>query len=159
MEKSFIWLTAFTLISIVSVIMVPQKRYIKLLPFGIFAGFLLSMAVMLLAVPWIRLWEFNHISSFSVYGIPLFLALTLLPTTVIFAHYAPKFHNEEKLLFWVLIFTTATTFAQGLLQQAGFVVFINWNLLAAMMLSFAIYSFLALFIINYEVAPPETVKE
>jgi len=155
LEKSLIWFTLFALITIVSLLVIPRKQFFKLLPFGIVAGFLLAMAILLFAVPWFGLWKFNYLLTTSVLGIPLFIALAWAPAVMIFSYYVPKFNEKNMLLFWILIFSTGTTLLVGLFANAGFIRFINWDLLATFLLAFAVHGILALFVLNYEVVPRE----
>ena len=155
MDKSLFWFFLFLLISIVAYLIIPRKQLYRLLPFGIVAGFILAMALLLFTVSWIELWQFSNASTASLLGIPLFLAFAWVPATMIFAHYVPVLHERRLLIFWIMLFTFGTTMVQSLLLTADFMRFLRWDLLASMLGTFSIHTILALFVLKYDISLPE----
>jgi len=101
-------------------------------------------------VPLLGLWQFKT-AFYPALGFPIFSAALWIPAVIIFSYYTPIFSKKNMLLCWILIFTTLTTIVLGLITNAGFITFINWDLMATFLLSFAIHSFLALFILKYNI--------
>jgi len=150
LDESLIWFILFLFLAIVSILVIPRKELSKLLPIGIFAGFLLAMLLLVFLVPLLGLWQFKT-AVYPALGFPIFSAALWIPAVMIFSYYTPLFDKRNMLIYWILIFTTLTTIVIGLITNAGFISFINWDLMATFLLSFAIHSILALFILKYNI--------
>lgn len=74
MDKNFIWFVWFILMTLVAYLLIPRRQFLRLLPLGIVAGFLLVLAIFLLNVPLLGIWAFDTIPN-SVVGVPLSLPL------------------------------------------------------------------------------------
>jgi hypothetical protein len=155
LDNILIWLVWFLLISIVAFLLIPRRKLVQLLPFGIVAGFLLPLALLLLIVPLLNLWSFNTTAASSLIGIPLSLPLALIPAMMIFAYYVPRMEANNMLTVFIAAFTVITTLIQGLSVSAGIMRFLRWDLLASFLLTFSIYTLLALFILKYGVLSEE----
>lgn len=155
MNNSSVWWILFFLLAIVAWLRIPRKYLIKLLPFGIIGGFLLTLAILLLAVPILGLWAFDTIPAGSLIGVPLSLPLAFVPVMMLFAYYLPKMHRENRVLVWISGFTVLTTLLQGLSVSSGIMRFVRWDLMATLMLSFSGYFLLAAFVLKYGAVPEE----
>lgn len=149
MNNSLIWLVWFFLFAIVAVLVIPRKNIMQLLPFGITAGFVLSLAILLLNVPLLKLWVFDTIPANSILGVPLTLPLVFIPVIMLFVYYIPHMKSGNLLIPWITAFAAFTTLVQGLSVSAGIMHFLQWDLLATLLLTFSIYFFLAFFILKY----------
>lgn len=150
MEKNYVWLAWLILMTIIAFMLIPRRQFFRLLPFGVVAGFLLSLAILLLNVPLLGIWAFDTIPSNSVLGVPLTLPLVWIPVTMLFAFYTPRYHSRKLLLAWISLFAAVTTLIHGLAEGAGIVRFVRWDLLATLLLTFGLFSLIALFILRYD---------
>lgn len=155
MNNSLIWLVWFLLFSVIAVLVIPRRQLVRLLPFGITAGFILSFAILLLAVPLLNLWAFDTVPADSMLGIPLSLPLAAIPLTMLFAYYIFEMQRNGKLIIWVTAFTVGSTLVQGISQNAGIIRFVSWDLLAALLLTFSKFALLAAFVLRYGAIPEE----
>lgn len=150
MDKNFIWFVWFILMTLVAYLLIPRRQFLRLLPLGIVAGFLLVLAIFLLNVPLLGIWAFDTIPN-SVVGVPLSLPLVWIPITMLFAYYVPKFKSRDMLTILISGFAAGTTLVQGLSVNAGIMRFVHWDLLATLLLSFSLFSLFALFLLKYDV--------
>lgn len=155
MNNSLIWLVLFLLVTVIAVLLIPRRQLIQLLPFGITAGFLLTLALLLLTVPILNLWVFDTLPASSMLGVPLSLPLASVPVAMLFAYYVPEMRETGRLIIWITGFSVASTFVQGLSESAGIIRFLNWDLLAALLLTFSKFALLAAFVLKYGAVPEE----
>ena len=149
MDNSLIWLMFFLLISIIALLLIPRRQLYVLLPFSFVTGFIMTLTLLLLNVPLLRLWAFDGIPASSLLGIPLSLPLAFIPVMMLFAYYIPEADSKNLLIVWITVFSVLTTVIQGLSISAGIMRYIRWDLLATLLLTFSGYSLIALFILKY----------
>jgi hypothetical protein len=145
--QNLVWVEFFILLSILMLVLVPQKTIIKLLPFGITAGFMMAFIIQLIAVPVLHLWRFNYISFATYKGIPLFIAMAWIPSIIIFAYYITV---SNKPIQWYLIsvgFALISTIVEYLFVYYGYRFHIQWNIAATFILALTIHTSLALYLI------------
>lgn len=161
MNNNLIWFVWFLLISIVAFLLVPRKQLFRLLPIGIIAGYIMTLAILLLNVPLLNLWAFDSVPANSMFGVPLSLPLAFVPVMMLFAHYVHQMSSNNMLVVWITAFAVVTTLIQGLSVSAGIIRFLRWDLLASLLLSFSVFSLLALFVQKYGVlaedAPSQSI--
>lgn len=155
MNNSLIWLVLFLLVSVIAVLLIPRKQLIQLLPFGITAGFLLTLALLLLAVPLLGIWVFDNLPANSMLGVPLSLPLASVPVAMLFAYYVPEMRKTGRLIIWITGFSVVSTIVQGLSESAGIIRFLNWDLLASLLLTLSKFALLAAFVLKYGAVPEE----
>ncbi len=155
MNNSSIWLVWFLLFAVIALLVIPRRYLVRLLPFGITAGFLLTLAILLLAVPLLNLWAFDTLPADSVLGIPLSLPLVAIPVMMLFAYFIPDMQRNGRLIIWITAFSVVSTLVQGLSQSAGIIRFVSWDLLAALLLTFSKFALLSAFVIRYGAIPEQ----
>jgi len=153
LNNSLIWLVWFFLFTIIALLLIPRRRLLELLPFGLVAGFLLTLGILLLMVPLLNLWTFDTVPANSMIGVPLTLPLASIPVMMLFANYLPRMHQSQRTVLWVAGFSAFTTLIQGLSVSSGIMGFQQWDLLATLLLTFSGYSLLALFVLKYGAVP------
>lgn len=153
MDKSFFWSVLLVLMIIVAYLVIPRRQFFRLLPFGIVSGFMVVLALLLFTVPLTGIWVFDIVPQTSILGVPLSLPLVWIPITMVFAYYTPKFDSRNMLMAWICIFTATITLLQGLINSAGIMRFVRWDLTATLLLTFAYFTFLALFVLKYGMVP------
>lgn len=159
MNNSLIWLVWFFLFTTIALVLIPRRKLFALLPFGFVAGFMLTLALLLLIVPILNLWVFDTIPANSLIGVPLTLPIASIPVIILFAYYLPKMQAEHRTIIWITGFAVFTTMVQGLSVSSGIMRFLQWDLLATLLLTFSGYFLLAVFVLKYGAVPDEIRDE
>ena len=159
MNNSLIWLVWFFLFTIIAIVLIPRRQLFALLPFGIIAGFVLTLALLLLLVPILNLWAFDTVPANSLIGVPLTLPVASIPVMMLFAHYLPKMQAQQRTIIWITGFAVFTTLVQGLSVSSGIMRLVQWDLLATLLLTFSGYFILAVFVLKYGAVPDEIQDE
>ncbi len=150
---SLFWIILFILLSLVTIIAVPRSKILKILPFSLVSGFILSFVLMYLYVNIFRWWEFNYPGVISLAGVPLFASLSWTPAVIIYSHFLswPK----GKWLFYGYIAgaALATALFVQWLVLVNYVEFIRWNFFYTIVMALVLFS-----VLNYYLAKVNLLK-
>ena len=128
--------------------LVPRRDVVRLLPFGIVGGFLLALAVQWVAVSLLRIWRFNYTEFASYAGIPLFLALSWMPTMIIFGHWLQQIRSNTGRFFFIAAFAVGTVLLEWAFVFTGYRDYLRyWNVFYTAILALAIHYLLAWYLL------------
>jgi hypothetical protein len=139
MSANLAWLLLFIVTWVAVLLVVPWDRVVRLLLPSFLSGAILSLIINLIGVPILGLWRFPA-SLVALMGIPVFLLLAQMAEMVLFLHYwvhLPGGSAEKGL--YVIAFSLVTTGLAYFTLLMGYVIFINWNILYFLVVSFAVH--------------------
>lgn len=149
--QNLVWVEFFILVSIMMLVLVPRERIVQLLPFGLVAGFVVAFIIQVLAVSILQLWSFNHLSFISFRGIPIFVVLAWIPSTIIFAHLVISSNTTIILYILPFGFALISTIVEYLFVHFGYRTYLRWNVLATFLLALAIHSAMTFYLASRKV--------
>lgn len=144
---SLLWIIYFLLAAIAMLILVPQRDIVRLLPFGLVGGFGIAAIVQMIAVWYMRLWRFNYTELASYRGIPIFIALSWMPLTIIFGRWLLAIRSGTGRFFYIAAFALATVGLEWGLLLAGYLVHRNWNIFYTAILALVLHYLLAWYLL------------
>lgn len=144
--QNLVWVEFFMLLSIVMLVLVPRETIVRLLPFGLVAGFVVALIIQLLAVPLLGLWSFNYVSFVAYKGIPIFVALAWVPSTIIFAHYVNTLDSPLLLYLISIGFALISSIVEYLFVHYGYREYQKWNIMATFALALALHGVMAYYL-------------
>ncbi len=157
--KSLFWIEIFLFLSIMMVIFVPRPRIIRLLPYGLVAGFGLSLTLVYLLGPVAGLWRFNYPGPLSIAGIPVFASLAWTPVEIVFAHWLYRSKYQWKYYaFWAGISLFSASFTQGLVYL-NYLVFSGWNFYYTLLVDLILHVAITYYLARVQLLDGETGEE
>jgi len=139
MFGSLFWILGFVVLSLAVFILVPVNRVMKLIPFALVTGFMLSLILMYFFVNVFHLWRFNYTAVFSFAGIPIFASLSWTPAVILYAHYLGRMETRTAYYgYTAAVAVIIAVVVQGLVL-AGYLVFIRWNFFYTFVMGFVIF--------------------
>lgn len=144
---SLVWIIYFLLAAIAMLILVPQRDIVRLLPFGLVGGFGIAAIVQMIAVWYMRLWRFNHTALAAYRGIPIFLALSWLPLTIIFGSWLLAIRTGTGRFFFIAAFALATVGLEWGLLRTGYMVHRRWSIFNTAILALVLHYLLAWYLL------------
>lgn len=125
MAAKFTWIVLALVVWALAFVLIPRNRFVKLLPFGLYGGFLMALAIQLMGVPLLKLWAFRNVMA-PIFGIPLFLLLAYIAEAMLFANFLPT--GPVSVSIYILVFALINILVQYGVLQTGLQVYIRWNL-------------------------------
>ncbi|MGI6358197.1 MAG: hypothetical protein ACOX2K_05850 [Bacillota bacterium] len=148
MANSLVWVLLFILAAIAMLVLVPRRDVIKLLPFGVVGGFLLALAVQWVAIHLLRIWRFNFTQFASYRGIPLFLALSWVPATIIFGYWLRQIRSNTGRFFFIAAFALGTVLLEWAFVLTGYRTYLRyWNVFYTAILALVLHYLLAWYLL------------
>ncbi len=144
--RSMVYPTFFILLVLINLVLVPRKRIIELLPFGLVAGMGLALLIQIMAVWYLGLWRWRYLEPLGWRGLPLFIAAAWIPAEVIFAHYVEASPSQTTPLY-VIGFAAIATLVEWWFVRGGYHVPIHWNLVYTFALGLAVHTLLSLYLL------------
>jgi hypothetical protein len=118
------WIILAVAVWAFALILIPRDRFLKLLPFGIYAGFLLALVIHLMGVPVLGLWAFRKMTM-AVFGIPVFLLVAYIAEVMLFVNFLPT--GTLAVTAYILAFSLANLAVEYLFSRGGYRIFIRWG--------------------------------
>lgn len=145
---SLMWIIYFLLAAIAMLVLVPQRDIVRLLPFGLVGGFGIAAIVQMVAVWYLRLWRFNYTDIAAYRGIPIFLALSWMPLTIIFGSWLLSIRTGTSRFFYIAAFALASVGLEWVLLRTGYLVHRNWGIFGTAGLALMIHYLLAWYLLS-----------
>lgn len=145
MKTSLVWFYLFIGLTVLLFLLVPRDRILRLLLFGLIAGFGLAFILQYGAVNIFRWWKFNY-ALIEIYGAPLGVSLSWIPAVIIFAYFWPLAVSRLGQLIYLIFFAVGTTIVEYSFVIFGYREYINWNVLLTFCLAFIVHLLLAFYL-------------
>ncbi len=145
--KSLVYPVFFMMLTIIMLVMVPRRRIVDLLPFGLIGGLGIALLVQSAAILYLGLWQWKYTEPFGWRGLPLFISAAWIPVEIIFAHYIHE-TPKEMTLPYVLGFAGAATAVDWWFVRGGYQVPIRWSVFSTFVLGLVIHALLALYVLS-----------
>ncbi len=157
--KSLFWIEIFLFFSVMMLIFVPRPRIVRLLPFGLVGGFIISLILIYFLGPVFGFWRFNYPSIISVSGIPLFASLSWLPVEIIYAHWLYRSGNRlTYYAFWAGMSLFSAVFTQGLVY-INYLNYFRWNFYYTLIVDLVLHGVLTYYLTRVQILKGETGGE
>lgn len=112
------------------------ERMRKFLVPGIINGFVLALAIQIVGVSILRLWEFPVLTAgLPLLGVPLLLPFTYIAEVIGFLALLPR--DTVMLTFYIAAVSLANALVSWILVQAGIQRYINWSVLGTFLVAVA----------------------
>ncbi|MGE5654535.1 MAG: hypothetical protein ACM3ZQ_09815 [Bacillota bacterium] len=144
--KTMVYPVFFILLTLIMLVLVPRRRIVGLLPFGLIAGAGVALVVQTTAIWYLGLWRWRYLEPFGWRGLPLFISATWIPAEIIFAHYIEETPKELTVLY-ILGFAGIATGVEWWFVRGGYQVPIHWSLLYTFILGVVIHTLLSLYVL------------
>ncbi len=145
MATSTVWPIAAIVLLAFSVIMIPRRRWLELVPSAVLGGFVLSYVVQILGGILLGLWTYNSM-SLPVLGMPLWLAVAFAAEVMLFLHFLPEAQGTR--LVYIIVFSAALGLADFAMARFGLKTFSRWNSYYSVFLFVAVH-YVVVFIDSY----------
>ena len=119
------WIILALVVWALAFVLIPRQRFMKLLPYGLYAGFLVALAIQLMGVPLLKLWAFRNVVA-PIFGIPLFLLLAYAAEAMLFANFLPS--GPVSVTIYILVFALINILVDYGVLQTGLQVYLRWNM-------------------------------
>lgn len=120
-----VWVILALVAWALALVLIPRQRFTKLLPYGLYAGFVVALAIQLMGVPLLKLWAFRNVVA-PIFGIPLFLLLAYAAEAMLFANFLPA--GPVSVAVYILVFALINILVDYGVLQTGLQVYIRWNM-------------------------------
>lgn len=141
-----IWIVFFVVMTLLMFVLVPRKKIVSLLPFGLIGGCALAFIIQWIAVPSLGLWRFRPGALFVFRNIPFGLILAWGPATIIFGAYFEYARSFAARLLYIHIFAGIITLINYGFRQSGYLFHLRWSLVGDFLLAAAVYSVLSVYL-------------
>lgn len=145
MTLSTVWPLAAIVLLAFSVILIPRRRWLELVPSAVLGGFVLSYVVQIIGGTLLGLWSYNNM-SLPVLGMPLWLAIAFAAEVMLFLHFLPE--SQGTRLVYIIVFSAALGLIDFALARYRLKTFTRWNAYYSAILFVAIH-YIVVFIDSY----------
>ncbi len=132
-------LTAFGVLIVAMVLIVPWERIRRLALFTFLFGVLFPFAVIGVMQNLLGLWSYRAVDPVTIADIPVFLAVAWAPALVLFAHFMVQYRSRALRLLLLLTAGAGVAGMQYFHLINGNLVFQNWTLFGSFLLGVGLH--------------------
>lgn len=145
MQKyTYSWLIFVLGLFTVMSLLVSYKNIKKLFPFGFLMGFVQAIIINWPAIYLFRLWRLP--GEVFVGNVPIFVSLSWIPPTIIFANFFPAAKGLIIKAVYILIFASGTGVIQLLQGLIGIWESLRWNFVRTFFMALVTHTIMSLFL-------------